>query len=108
MREPRGIKMNKKSIFIRFLGESPRVKVLDFFLENYLFEYPKSTITQATGLTNEVVTNILKKFLDFGLIKRGTNQEKDTTFSLNKQNLIVKQLIKLEESLLGYWNTKQG
>lgn len=43
--------MDDETIFIKFLGRTPVVKVLDFFIDNDAFDYSKTDIAKGAGIS---------------------------------------------------------
>ncbi|MBU3958044.1 MAG: hypothetical protein KKB25_03135 [Nanoarchaeota archaeon] len=50
----------EKSLFVEFFGEYPIIKVLDFLIENEIFDYSKKEIAENSGVS----WNTLETFWD--------------------------------------------
>lgn len=87
-----------QSLFSQYLGDSPQLRIIDFFLDN-LSDYSKKEIIESIGISKTTfykVWPVLEKFEIFvPTIKYGNTQ----LYSLNKQSLIVKQFVSLDSAL---------
>jgi len=54
-----------ESILVKALGNSPRLRIIDFFLDNLLFDFTKKEVIEALGMNKK---NILQIFSRFGRI----------------------------------------
>ncbi len=82
-------------LLLQNLGESPKIKVIDFFIEN-LFggSYSKSEVSRDTGVSRTTLQEIFSELISQKLIlyeKKGNM----ILYSLNKKNDFIKSLIKM-------------
>jgi hypothetical protein len=87
-----------QSLFIQYLGDSPQLRIIDFFLDNKS-DYSKKEIIETIGISKTTfykVWPLLEKFDIFVPTRRYGNAQ---LYSLNKQNLIVKQFMSLDSAL---------
>lgn len=95
------IMMEPKSKFRRLLGESPLVKVLDFFLENDVYDYSKSEVAQETGVSRVTLQEIFARLEKLDVIKKTRVSGKAQLYQFNKQNPTVQSLIEFDLMIRG-------
>ena len=88
-----------KSIFVEYFGESPYIKVLDFLIQGQEFDYSMTEVARGAGVGWNVFTKIWKKLFDKNIIVKTRDIGNAKLFKLNKENLFVKKLIKLDMEL---------
>ena len=92
----------EQSVFIKVVGNSPKMRVIDFFVVNSIFDYSKSEVAEATGLSRVTLDKIWSELIDFEVIKKVRIVGRATMYQLNKDSPIAKQLNKLELAI-GRW-----
>jgi hypothetical protein len=86
------------SLIIQYLGNSPQLKIIDFFLDNHS-DYSKKEIIENTGISKTTfykIWPVLEKSGMFLSMRKFGNVQ---LYSLNKKNIIVKQFISLDSAL---------
>ena len=89
----------EKSFFVKYLGDSPYIRVLDYFISNDAYDCSSQDVADATELSRNTVHKALKEMLELKTIKPTRNVGRAKMFQLNKDNEYVKHLIKLDLSL---------
>ncbi len=90
-----------KSVFIETFGESPLIKVLDFFLTYQSFDYSKSQVAQETGISRITIESIWEKLIKTKVIIKTRTVGRAELYRLNKQNPKAKALIELDFKISG-------
>ena len=96
------------SLFVRELGiKSPMLKVLDFLMDNEVFDYSKTDIAEGAGLSRATLFKVWPKIeaLDLITATRAVGQAK--MYKLNKQNPIVRKLMELDDTISEYFAQKR-
>lgn len=88
-----------KSLLIDFLGDVPIVRVIDFLIENSIFDYTKTDIAKQSGISRASLYNIWPVLEKYSIIKPNRKIGNTVLYRLNKKNSIVKQLIELDFKL---------
>ncbi|MGI0093970.1 MAG: hypothetical protein ACREA8_07700 [Nitrosotalea sp.] len=86
------------SLFIQYLGDSPQLRMIDFFLDNGS-DYSKKEIIENVGISKTTFYKIwpmLEKFEIFVNTRKFGNVQ---LYSLNKKSIIVKQFMSLDSAL---------
>ena len=88
-----------KSVFVEYFGESPYIKVLDFLISGQDFDYGMTEVARGAGVGWSAFTKIWQKLMEINLIVPTRNIGNAKLFRLNKSNLIVKKIIRLDIEL---------
>lgn len=91
--------MDEKSVLTEFLGEHPIMLVVDFLLENKLYDYSKKQIIEGTGIGKVTLFKYWPAIEEMGLVKVSRKFGKAKLYMINESNPIVKDLVKLEFDL---------
>lgn len=89
----------KNSIFVETFGETPAVKVLDFFLTFDNFDYSKSQVSEETGVSRITLDKLWKELINQKIIIKTRAIGRADMYKLNKENSRVKVLQELSLKL---------
>jgi len=89
----------EKSFFVKYLGDSPYIRVLDYFIANDIYDCSLQDVADATELSRNTVRKAIKEMLELKIIKPTRNVGRANMFQINKANEYVKHLIKLDRNL---------
>jgi hypothetical protein len=82
----------EKSSFVLVFGNSPFVKVLDFFLNYEDFDYPISYIARESGTKWESVEKVVGILVERGIVKRTRKLGKAWLYGLDDESGLVELL----------------
>jgi len=88
--------MYDESVLIEALGNSPKLRVLDFLIDNMRFDYSKKEIMEGAQIGKTTLFKIWNESLKLGIIRPTRRFGKAQLFTLNENNEVVKQLLRLE------------
>lgn len=88
-----------KSVFIETFGESPLIKVMDFFLMYPDFDYSKSQVAKEAGISRITIEKIWNELIKKGIIVKTREAGNAVLYKLNAENPKVKILMKLDFEL---------
>ncbi len=88
--------MKDESVLVEHLGRTPVILVVDFLLENRLYDYSKQQIAEGSGVGRVTLFNNWKKVEKLGIVKETRRFGKTKLYKLNETNPVVKKLIELE------------
>ena len=88
--------MKEETIFQKIFGDSPLIKVIDFFLDNQEWDYTKIQIAKSTGISRITLDGILEKLLKIGFIKTTRTIGNSTLYEINKENIVAQNLIQFD------------
>lgn len=85
-----------ESLFLQVVGRTPQLKVFDFLIENRIFDYSKSDISEATGVSRMTLDKIWDELISNGIIKKTRKVGRATLYKLNMDSPLVLGLIELD------------
>ncbi len=91
--------MTEESIFLEYVGDSPRMRVLQYLIEGREFDYTLTDMLNAEvswGTLNQLIPKLLK----LGIVSKTRKIGRATLYKINRQNEIVKQFIALYDKLI--------
>ena len=68
----------EKSLFVKYLGDSPYIRVLDYFIANDIYDCSLQDVADATELSRNTVRKIIKEMLELKIKadkKRGQGKD---------------------------------
>ena len=92
--------MNDTTVLIDFLGDSPLIRVLDFFIGNLPFDASKEEIIRKTGISRTSFFSVWGRVEEYGVVKRTRTVGRSAMFALDTRSEIAQQLMKLELELI--------
>jgi DNA-binding transcriptional ArsR family regulator len=90
----------KNSIFIRYLGDSPKVRILDYLLTVRELDFSLSDIAENSGVGRATLYRLLDNMIKEKIIVPTRVIGKAKLFKLNTQNPYVKEIVKFHDGLL--------
>jgi len=85
-----------ESLFLKVVGKTPQLKVIDFLIENRIFDYSKSEISEATGVSRMTLDKIWDELVSNGIIKKTRKIGRATLYKLNTESPVVLGLMELD------------
>lgn len=96
----------EKSLLVEFLGDAPLIRVLDFLIENSIFDYTKTDIAENSGISRATLYKIWPTIGKYRLVKESRRIGNTTLYRLNRKNPVVQKLIELDMKISkGYADT---
>ncbi len=92
--------MEEKPLLLKYLGDTPLLRIIDFLLENMLFDYSKKQIIDETGLSKITFYKYWGKLVDLNLVEPTRSFGKTTLYKLNQKSSIVQRIKELEFDLI--------
>ena len=98
----------ERSLLIKFLGENPVFKIVDFLIENKGIDLSKKEIIEGAGISKATLFNYWQEIEEQQIVIVTRKFGKTKLYTLNSKNLIVKKLLELESLLIeGVLNQKK-
>ena len=91
----------EKSLLIKFLGENPVFRIVDFLIENKGLDLTKKEIIEGAGISRAALFKYWKQIEEQGIVLVTRKFGKTKLYTLNSTNIIVKKLLELESALIG-------
>jgi hypothetical protein len=89
-----------KSIFLEHFGDTPQLRVFDFLIDNYFFDYPMTEIARESNVSYNSLKLFFTKFINSGILVKTRRIGKSDYYKFNMENPFVKDLIKLDWMLV--------
>jgi predicted AAA+ superfamily ATPase len=86
----------EKSLLVKFLGENPVFKIVDFLIENKGIDLSKKDIIEGAGISKATLFNYWEQIEEQGIVIVTRKFGKTKLYTLNSKNPIVKKLLELE------------
>jgi predicted transcriptional regulator len=83
-----------KTLFVEYFGDSPTICVLDFFIENDLYDYSKTDIFNETGIARTTLQEIIKNLLKKKIIIKTRAVGRAEMYKLNRGNPVVEEIVR--------------
>ena len=88
--------MEYESLLIRALGNSPKLRILDYLLDYKLNDFTKKEIVEALGMSKLTFYKYFKDLEQLGLVTASRKIGRATLYKINLENPIIKMLIEYE------------
>ncbi|MBI4174741.1 MAG: helix-turn-helix transcriptional regulator [Candidatus Aenigmarchaeota archaeon] len=83
------------SAFVKVLGETPYIKVLDFLLaEGRVLDYSLTDIAKHTGVAWSTLHSVWPELVKLGIVTKTRTVGRSNLYRLNEENPLVQILIK--------------
>jgi predicted transcriptional regulator len=89
-----------KSLFLKQFGDTPNLRVMDFLIDNQMFDFPMTEIARGSNVSYNSLKLFFNKLIDSGIIYKTRRIGKSNYYRLNIQNDFVANLIKLDWMLV--------
>ena len=91
---------NKKSLLIKFLGDTPVFRIIDFLIENKGMDMTKKDIIEGANISRASLFNYWQQLEEQEIVLTTRQFGKTKLYTLNSKNLIVKKILELESVLI--------
>lgn len=92
--------MTEESLLLRAFGRSPQLRIVDFLLENKLFDYSKKEMIDELGMSKTTFYGVWSELETLGIVKVSRKFGKTKLYKLNTENELVKNLMEIEKRLI--------
>lgn len=87
-----------KSLLIQYLGDTPKLRIIDFFLENRS-DYSKKEIIEGIGISKTTFYKIWDELVKFGIVQETRRFGKARLYTLSENNPVIKKFMALDAEL---------
>jgi biotin operon repressor len=88
-----------ETLLLKYLGDSPTLRIIDFFLDNPLSDYSKNEVAKRLSMSRATFFKYWKELERSGALILTRKIGRATLYKLDRANDIVKQLIKLDMTI---------
>ena len=89
-----------ETIFTKAIGNTPKIKVLEFLIEGRELDYSVSDIAEGAGIGRTTLFRIWNDFVELGLVKPTRVIGNAKLYKLNGENAFVRKMIELFDTLV--------
>lgn len=91
---------SEDSVILEALGRSPKTRIIDFFLENRMFDFSKKEIVEEVGMSKSTLYKYWDDIKNLGLVKQTRQFGKAKLYTLNEESSVAQKLLDLEMVLM--------
>ena len=91
--------MEEQSFFLQYLGDNPKIRILDFLMENFALDFSLPQIAQGSKVAYTTLIDLLPILMKQGIIMENRKIGKSMLFKINLDNPIVKALLAIDMKL---------
>jgi hypothetical protein len=89
----------RRSFFLQYLGENPKIKILDFLMDNFAMDFSLPQIAQGSKVAYTTLIDILPILIKQGIVIKTRKIGKSKLYKLNLDNAIAKALFAIDLKL---------
>ena len=89
-----------RSLFLKQFGDTPQLRVLDFLIDNYNFDFPMTEIAKESNVSYNSIKIFFPYLIISRIIIKTRHIGKSFYYKLNLENQFVRNLMKLDWSLI--------
>jgi predicted transcriptional regulator len=85
-----------KSLMLEQFGDTPQLRVLDFLIDNQMFDFPLTEIARESNVSYNSLKVFFPHFIASGIVYKTRKVRKSDYYKLNLKNSFVRNLVKLD------------
>ncbi len=89
-----------ESIFTKAIGDTPKIKVLEFLIEGRELDYSISDIAEGAEIGRTTLFRIWDDFIELGLVKPTRIIGNAKLYKLNLENAFVRKIVEMFDTLV--------
>lgn len=90
----------RKSVFIEYLGDYPLIRILDFLIEDHIFDYSQKDIAKNSGVAWNTFKKIFDRLVEKELVVKTRRVGKSDMSQINKENVVIQKLLEINKALM--------
>ena len=91
--------MKEQSLFLNYVGDSPRMRILQYLIEGRNFDYTLTDMLEA-GVSWGTLNTIVPKLQKLGIIIKARKIGRATLYKINQADIVAQQFIALYDKLI--------
>ena len=89
-------KKEHQSILLKTLGYSPKLRIIDFFLDNPLFDFTKKEVIETLGLSKQTFYKYFPELEEYGIVEVSRKIGRAKLYKINLKHPLVNMLREYE------------
>jgi hypothetical protein len=90
-------KKGYESIMIKTLGDSPKLRIVDFFLDNPMSDFAKKEVIEALGMSKQIFYKYFPELEEYEVVRVSRRIGKAKLYKINLEHPLVKMLREYEK-----------
>ena len=91
--------MEDKSLLLQCIGDTPKLRIIDFFLDNRESDYSKKEILEYTGISKAIFYKVWGEITRFEFFKTTRKCDKVQMYALNQDSALIQKFKALDDEL---------
>lgn len=88
-----------KTLLLQYMGDTPQLRIIDFFLDNPGSDYSKKEIIEYSGISKTTFYNIWNDLMQFEILEPTRKYGKAQLYALNNESALIQKFKALDEEL---------
>ena len=89
-------KKEYQSILLKTLGDSPKLRIIDFFLDNPLFDFTKKEVIEALGISKQTFYKYFPELEEYGIVEVSRKIGRAKLYKIKLKHPLVSMLREYE------------
>ncbi|HIE18669.1 TPA: ArsR family transcriptional regulator [Candidatus Bathyarchaeota archaeon] len=89
-------KKEYQSILLKTLGDSPKLRIIDFFLDNPLFDFTKKEVIEALGMSKQTFYKYFPEIEEYNIVTVSRRIGRAKLYKINLKHPLVSLLREYE------------
>ena len=89
--------MENRSFFVESFGNAPIVRIIDFLLENRIFDFTKADIADGSDVSRVTLEKLWPHIVSMGLVIKTRRIGNGVLYMLNKKSPVARKLTELDK-----------
>jgi hypothetical protein len=91
--------MKEESIFLEYVGDTPRMRVMQYLIEGREFDYTLTDLLNA-GVSWGTLNDLVPRLAELGVVVKTRKIGRATLYKINPGNIAVRQLMGLYDHIV--------
>jgi DNA-binding transcriptional ArsR family regulator len=87
------------SIIIKTLGDSPKLRIVDFFLDNPTYDFTKKEVIEALGMSKQTFYKYFPELQEYEIVKVTRRIGRAKLYTINPEHPLVNMLREYEKKV---------
>lgn len=92
-------KMEEESFLLKYLGDTPKIRILDFLMDNFAMDFSLTQIAKESNVAYTTLMDIIPGLIKQGIVIKTRKIGKSGLYKLNLDNPIAKALFAIDMKL---------
>lgn len=92
-------KKEYQSILLKTLGNSPKLRIIDFFLDNPLFDFTKKEVIEALGISKQTFYKHFPELEEYSIVEVSRKIGRAKLYKINLKHPLVNMLREYETKI---------